>query len=71
MKSKLSYIKLPRDLETEITNLENELYQYNAGIVSLGWIGLKKKPTESNIIYLNNLLGRTIKLLRELKENDK
>ena len=61
-------IKLPEKIKEKITNLENELYQYNAGIISLGWIGLKKKPTESNIKYLNDLLGRTIKLLREIKE---
>lgn len=61
----LDYIKLQKD---KITDLEDELYRYNAGIVSLGWIGLKKKPTKSNIKYLNNLLGRTIKLLRELKD---
>ena len=51
----------------KIKELEDELYNYNRVYVSLFWIAKQQKPKENEILYLNSLLGRTIKLLREIR----
>lgn len=50
--------------------MEEQLYYFNSKVVSLHWIGLKEVPSQADIRILNELLGRAIKLLREIREND-
>ena len=52
----------------KLENIENQLYAFNSQIVSALWIGLKSKPSEAHIHYLNKLLGETVKALREINE---
>lgn len=51
--------------------LKEILYRFNSQIVSWKWIGLKQKPLDSEISYLNKLLGECIKFLRSLEEQEK
>jgi len=58
----------------ELTVLDNAMYFVNSQLISLQWIGLKHKPTEEEISGLNEVIGKWIKKVRELKsllENEK
>jgi len=47
------------------------LYTINSQIISLNWIGLKKKPTEQEIDFINQAIGECIKVLRKILEMKK
>jgi len=58
--NKLNHIKLPKD---KVLELIDKLYTLNS-FISLAWIGLNVYPKKEDILYLNKLLGETIKFLR-------
>jgi hypothetical protein len=51
-----------------LQEIENALYYYNAKVVSLDHIGLKKPFLESDISFLNAFLGQRIKDVRDIRE---
>jgi len=50
-----------------LEELEKEIYDLNRQI-SFKWIGLKQKPKEADIIFVNRKLGEWIKKIREIKQ---
>jgi len=59
-KQKADFIKRLEELEKEIYDLNKQ--------ISFRWIGLKQKPKETDIIFVNRKLGEWIKKIREIKQ---
>ena len=54
---------------TTPTNLREAtelLYAINSQIISLNWIGLKEKPTQQEIDFVNQSIGECIKVFRKI-----